>query len=103
MWNFVNVLDGGKCVLWPERMMPNAATVPPAAPPTPPIVEMPRTPADAATLLGVAIDAGADEIRAALRAKMAHGVHPDHGGDARIAQQFIAAKNLLIDNLRVPS
>ncbi len=55
---------------------------------------------EAARLLGIAPDADADEIRAALRAKLADSrLHPDHGGDAEGAKELIAAKNLLIQRL----
>jgi hypothetical protein len=54
--------------------------------------------ANAAALLGIAIDASADEVRAALRrALSASRLHPDHGGDGEQAKVLIAAKNLLID------
>jgi hypothetical protein len=56
---------------------------------------------EAARLLGVDVHAGADEIRAALRAKLANsGLHPDHGGDGSEATRLIAARNLLIERLR---
>src|SRR6185312_6940557 len=49
--------------------------------------------AAAAALLGVAVDANADEIRAALRhALSASRLHPDHGGDGEQAKALIAAK-----------
>jgi hypothetical protein len=97
-----NVLNGGKFVPWPEPLRRTATNSTPS-PMLPPIVEMPRTPIEAAALLGVAVDADADAIRASLRDKMANGLHPDHGGDPKLAQQLIAAKNLLIEHLRVPS
>jgi hypothetical protein len=97
--NCVNVLDGGKYVAWPDS--PEDATATPAvSPPPPPVIEMPRTPAEAATLLGVPVDADVDEVRAALRAVMANGAHPDQGGDAETAKKYIAAKNLLIDQTK---
>lgn len=56
---------------------------------------------DAATLLGVPLDAAPDQIRAALRAKLATSrVHPDQGGDVEAAKRLISAKNLLIDRAR---
>jgi hypothetical protein len=56
--------------------------------------------AQAARLLGVDLDANADEIRAALRAKLgASCLHPDHGGDGIGARELIDAKNLLIERL----
>lgn len=59
------------------------------------------TPAEAANVLGVDVDASADEIRAALRAKMSAGrVHPDHGGDERVAKRLIAARNFLVERAR---
>ncbi len=57
----------------------------------------------AAALLGVALDASIDEIRAALRRKLgASGLHPDHGGDGEQAKRLIAAKNLLVERARQP-
>jgi hypothetical protein len=57
--------------------------------------------ANAAAILGVAVDASADEIRAALRARLsASRLHPDHGGDGEEAKRLIAAKNLLIERAR---
>jgi hypothetical protein len=55
----------------------------------------------AALLLGVGPDASADEIRAALRARLADSrLHPDQGGDGEEAKELIAAKNLLIERAR---
>jgi DnaJ-domain-containing protein 1 len=57
---------------------------------------------EAARVLGVSVDATADEIRFALRAKMrASRLHPDHGGDEAQAKRLIAAKNLLIERTKV--
>jgi hypothetical protein len=59
---------------------------------------------EAATLLGVSLDATPDQIRAALRAKMGEArVHPEHGGDPDLAKRLIAAKNRLIERAKVPS
>jgi hypothetical protein len=56
---------------------------------------------EAAVQLGVPLDATADQIRAALRSKLAGSrIHPDHGGDGDEAKRLIAAKNYLIDRLR---
>lgn len=56
---------------------------------------------NAAMMLGVSVDASADEIRAALRARLSTSqLHPDHGGDGIEATKLIAAKNLLIDRLK---
>jgi hypothetical protein len=55
----------------------------------------------AARLLGVSLDASTDEIRRALRVKLASsGLHPDHGGDGVEAARLIAAKNLLVARVR---
>lgn len=55
----------------------------------------------AARLLGVEIDADADQIRAALRSKIvARAVHPDQGGDGSEATELIAAQNMLIARAR---
>jgi hypothetical protein len=57
---------------------------------------------EAATLLGVSVDAGEDEIRAALRARLASSrLHPDQGGDGEEAKRLIAAKNLLVERQRL--
>ena len=88
--NCVRIIEGRQAVPWPESRAPAPA----------PAVEMPRTPAVAAKLLGVSVDATPDAIRAALRAKIGDGAHPDHGGDESVAKQLIAAKNLLIEHAR---
>ena len=55
----------------------------------------------AAELLGVTLEATADEVRSALRVKMMQGqIHPDHGGDGVEARRLIAARDLLLDRLR---
>jgi hypothetical protein len=55
----------------------------------------------AAAVLGVDLNASADEIRAALRARLADSqIHPDQGGDGEEAKELIAAKNLLIERAR---
>jgi len=51
--------------------------------------------AEARALLGVQSGAGAQEIRAAFRAKMA-AAHPDRGGDAREAARLVAARDRLL-------
>lgn len=57
--------------------------------------------AEAAAILGVDDDASEDEIRAALRARLANSrIHPDQGGDEEGAKRLIAAKNLLIERRR---
>jgi hypothetical protein len=56
---------------------------------------------EAASVLGVSVDAPPDEIRAALRRKItARAIHPDQGGDGEEAARLIAAKNLLLDRWR---
>ena len=55
----------------------------------------------AAMTLGVSLDASEDEIRAALRARLADSrLHPDQGGDGDEAKELIAAKNLLVERAR---
>jgi hypothetical protein len=57
--------------------------------------------ARAASLLGVEVDAEPDEIRAALRSRIARdNLHPDHGGDGVQATELIAAQNLLLARAR---
>ena len=56
---------------------------------------------DAAKQLGISVDAPADEVRAALRQRIAaSAIHPDHGGAHAAASRLIAAKNLLCDRAR---
>jgi hypothetical protein len=56
----------------------------------------------AASLLGVAANATEDQIRAALRARLASSrLHPDHGGDGIEASRLISAKNLLVERARL--
>ncbi len=56
---------------------------------------------DAAHVLGVAVDASPDEIRAAFRRRFAdERLHPDQGGDEEAAKRLTAAKNLLIQQRR---
>jgi hypothetical protein len=57
---------------------------------------------EASAVLGVPLDAGADEVRAALRRELsASRLHPDQGGDGEAAARLIAAKNLLIQRRQV--
>ena len=52
----------------------------------------------AAELLGVSLDAEPDELRAALRRKLAETqAHPDHGGNTDEAARLIAARDLLLN------
>ncbi len=56
----------------------------------------------AANLLGVELDATEDEVRSALRDRLASSrLHPDQGGDGEAAKELIAAKNLLIERARL--
>ena len=56
---------------------------------------------DAAQHLGISVDASADEVRAALRERLASSrIHPDQGGPLAAASRLIAAKNLLCDRAR---
>lgn len=56
---------------------------------------------DAAEQLGITVEASADEVRAALRERIAASrIHPDHGGAHAAAARLIAAKNLLCDRAR---
>jgi hypothetical protein len=56
---------------------------------------------DAAKHLGISVDASADEVRAALRERIAASrIHPDQGGAHEAAARLIAAKNLLCDRAR---
>lgn len=95
IWNGARILHGQDAIPWPEAA-PHASPLPPRAP----VDENAQTLLSAARLLGVSVEATPDEIRAALRAKMADGAHPDHGGDEAAAKRLIAAKNLLIEHAR---
>ena len=65
------------------------------------VVDEPTVVSMRLALLGVAVDASADEVRAALRARLsASRLHPVHGGDGEEAKRLIAAKNLLIERAR---
>jgi hypothetical protein len=56
---------------------------------------------EARSLLGVTAFDGPDEIRKALRTKLAaSALHPDQGGNGEEATKLIAAKNLLIARLK---
>jgi hypothetical protein len=81
----------------PDEQPPPIADSPADDPP--PVID--ERAAAAAALLGVAIDATEDEIRSALRSRLASSrLHPDHGGDGEQAKNLIAAKNLLIERAR---
>ena len=58
------------------------------------------TPADARRLLGVSADASTAEITCRYRT-LAHGVHPDHGGDPErfraLAAAYVAALDAVDD------
>jgi hypothetical protein len=82
----------------PDPVPPRPVDEPAEEAPPPAVDE--RT-AKAASLLGVGVDSTEDEIRAALRARLASSrLHPDHGGDGEEAKQLIAAKNLLIERAK---
>lgn len=53
----------------------------------------------AAACLGIAADAGVDEIRSAFRRRLME-VHPDHGGDAEQTKELIAARDLLLRRIQ---
>jgi hypothetical protein len=88
-----------------------ATAVPAPTPPTPEPTstdaqleaenEMDDAALQAADLLGVTLRASEDEVRAALRAKLANSqLHPDQGGDGERAKTLITAKNFLIEYFR---
>ncbi|HEY2733097.1 MAG TPA: J domain-containing protein [Polyangiales bacterium] len=84
-------VDGGKA---------DAPRVDAPTPEQPPVI-VDEEVASAAAVLGVSVDASADEIRAALRARLSSSrLHPDQGGDGEQAKILIAAKNLLIERAR---
>ncbi len=55
--------------------------------------------AKARSILGVAEDATADDIRAAHR-RLVAGVHPDKGGSADLTRQINAARDVLLRRLK---
>jgi hypothetical protein len=58
----------------------------------------------AADLLGVSLSATVEEVRKACRQKIvAEGLHPDHGGDEERVRKVIAARDLLVERLKVRS
>jgi len=68
----------------------------PGTPIPPPVPVAPSGPeADARAVLGVARDAGPDEIRAAHRRLIA-SVHPDRGGSPELTRQVNAARDILL-------
>ncbi|MCU1281247.1 MAG: hypothetical protein JWM53_4793 [bacterium] len=87
-----------------DEPTPKARTAPPPADEPAekaPTVAVDERAANAAALLGVGVDSTEDEIRAALRARLASSrLHPDHGGDGEQAKALIAAKNLLIERAK---
>jgi hypothetical protein len=88
-----------------DEPTPKAGTAPPppadeSAEKAPTVAVDERT-AKAASLLGVDVDSTEDQIRAALRTRLASSrLHPDHGGDGEEAKKLIAAKNLLIERAK---
>ena len=57
--------------------------------------------AEAASLLRVPSDATEKQIRSALRARLSESrAHPDHGGDGDEAKRLIAARDLLLTQVR---
>jgi len=82
--------------IYTEERRRSSAEAPPVATP-----KVPDPAEDAATLLGVDLDATEGEIRAALRRKLTEThAHPDQGGDLAGARRFIAARDLLIERAR---
>ncbi len=54
--------------------------------------------AKARDILGVGVDASADDIRAAHR-RLLGGVHPDRGGSAELTRQINTARDVLLRRL----
>lgn len=66
--------------------------------PTPLRLPRLRRALECARILGVSPYATADQIRAALRAKLAAArIHPDQGGDGEEARRLIDARNFLLE------
>ena len=66
-----------------------------AAPPPAPAKGAALAPEEAAAVLGVAIDAGADDIKAAHR-KLISQLHPDKGGTDYLAAKINEARRILL-------
>jgi hypothetical protein len=82
-----------------QQRPPDSEPEPPRTPEPIRVVDLEAR--NAAELLGVAEGATQDDIRAALRRRLASSqLHPDQGGDGEEAKRLIAAKNLLIDRAR---
>ncbi|MBX3595265.1 DnaJ domain-containing protein [Sphingomonas sp.] len=79
--------------MWHGWGRPMPGTPKPAPPPAPPR----GRDAEARAVLGVAADAGPDEIRAAHRRLIA-SVHPDRGGSPELTRQVNAARDTLLKN-----
>lgn len=96
----------------PKRVRPAVEEVrceppPPIEPPESAAAEAPKAPAidpgmlAAAALLDVSVEASEKEIRSALRRRLSESrAHPDHGGDGDHAQRLIAARDLLLKQVR---
>jgi preprotein translocase subunit Sec63 len=55
--------------------------------------------AQARSILGVAADATADDVRTAHR-RLLSGVHPDKGGSAELTRQINSARDVLLAQLK---
>jgi hypothetical protein len=89
LWGFAAVLGGLAWLawIWPKR----------ARPQTPATED--QADRDARSILGVGVNASADEIRAAYRNRM-RSAHPDQGGSQALAAKLAAARDLLLKKRR---
>ncbi|MBY0421538.1 MAG: hypothetical protein K2Q06_04485 [Parvularculaceae bacterium] len=78
--------------IWRERAIKSETPTTPPAPPAPARAAMSRE--EAASVLGVRVDAPAEEVRAAHR-RLIGQLHPDKGGSDYLASKINQARDVL--------
>ncbi len=81
--------------LWSDRHVKAASIMTPGAGPAAPPVRAAMTVIEAAAVLGIAADAGEDEVKAAHR-KLIAQLHPDKGGTDYLAAQINEARRVML-------